>query len=687
MRDSSLPKAPFLSRLNHWGWPVGILLALWSVMVLPSVFFSDWFTLDVGYLLTTGREFPGNLMQILSPYDGSGRYFPVYFLFNFIQVRLFGNDLGDYYVVQSVMFLMASSATCYLLYRITRNFAATALLVVLVYFSTPNTENLFTIGKPEPIAYFCVIFIFLFAYLAQQAQRRVWPLYLGIVILFCLAVLSKETSVVLLGVFPTALVGSFLARKLELFRNGSKYYLGKYTPLLLALLAGMAVARIPYLAFDNVTTNTHSYTDYEITLPLIWKNFYFYLTQQPDIAFYGLSAVGLLLLVLRRVQKGAMRLSAADEANMIFVTGVLAVGWAYYIGLLFWRWPMAYYLYLPSLLFRVAAVYALYLTLRENLLTRRQLRIMASFIGLTLAYALVYWFYVSTAQISYSKMYAEAMKKYVELAQGNKEHRLVIESYQFYAEQRGNTPLALKLIANDDYRVDGIADQVDPAVNTPEMMKLLHVTPEDIDANEVNMPRQNDYLLVMTGDKLATWFVRGVTPYYSPDSILHKEGAYDMELVAEDRIYTPTLFPHVWTTSVEARPTYLGYKLYRITGKEPNFFWRFKFPDGWMGKHATLRVYPEYADRFTVTVSTPDFLPTNRLIVRQEGKVVKELPMEAGQEYSFELTRDKAQVPNHFSFDVENTVVPKSIKINKDTREIGILIRIDPVKKEAAKAE
>lgn len=337
---------------------------------------------------------------------------------------------------------------------------------------------------------------------------------------------------------------------------------------------------------------------------------------------------------------------------------------------------MGYYMFLPAIIFKFVAVYGL-VYLHEHLRVWGKTIRLALFGVFTLSvYALAHSYYVATSQFGYSRMYTEAISRYFEVSKPN--NRLVFESFPFYAEQVFNTKLMISLGFNETRTVEGIADLLNPEVVTPKMLKLLGISQKQLDDNEMAFPRRGDYVLLMTGNKLANWSVRGATPYFSDESILKKLGAYDMELIAENRLFTPSIYLDIWTERPYIGSTYFGYKLYKIASDRPKIIWHDRHPDGWIGRAASLRVFPEFGRSALVTVSTPSFNSPNWLTVLQDDVVIQKLTLIEGREVSFEISTNIERIPTNLRFEVENVVVPKNLKINKDKRELGVLIRVEP---------
>jgi hypothetical protein len=223
----------------------------------------------------------------------------------------------------------------------------------------------------------------------------------------------------------------------------------------------------------------------------------------------------------------------------------------------------------------------------------------------------------------------------------------------------------------------GIADLVDPAVITPEMMQLLLITDADLANNEKNFPKKDDYVIAITGNGLATWQVRGVAPFYGEGSFLQRDGSYDLQVVAEERSYFPSVFVNIWTQRFDARQTYVGYDLYKVV-EGPRFTWLGRYPDGWIGRRARLALFPEYVANALVHVSTSKYNPSNSVSVFRDEVLIDRVRLSEGTEHTFKLVPIARTSPTVFRFEVDRTFVPQKLHLNRDKRELGAMIRLEP---------
>ncbi|WP_394789269.1 hypothetical protein [Rhodoferax sp.] len=651
----------------------GGLALLWLLFTLPTVLLSQWFPLDIPALFNMGDHLHEWLPWILSPHNGSGRYFPIYWLYHCVQYLAFGANVGPYFVVLSVVYLVGTILICRIMWRMTGSVRIAGLLFVALYLNSPTAENLTTIGKGEPLA-FCLLAFVITVFRGDVIRGGMTRGSMALsALLFVTAIWIKETSLVLIGFSASGMVLCFV-----LGRVNSRYLkitpVRPYVGLSVGLSAGWLISKLPYVIAPKMNSLA-SYTDYRITVKMVTDNLLFYIQQQPDVLFFGLIALVLLATAFRSQWRQHGDVGAVSTpAMLVFALSLCAMGWAYWLAMLFWRWPMSYYMLLPSIIFKLGAFYGLYLLAHHGPARFWLVTIIKVMMTSVIACSAFAVYYIGASQIAYSRVYTDALVEYQKISGGKVP--LVIESYPFYSEQVGGTEGLLKnQLGGFTSRLTGIAEVLDPAVATPEMLDLLQVTPSQMEANVNNMPRKGEYLLVFTGNKLATWFLRGVTPYYSEDSMLKLEHVYDMELVAEKSIQLPAVFLHEWTKKLDFGLSYVGFKLYRVLTDKPRFLWRGRYPDGWVGFKSSLKIDRTFGKPVMLKLSAPDFTLPNRVSITKDGVLLKVLEFNDPNQVTVDLGPPPAD-STQLSFEVERAIAPKDIRLNKDSRKLGLLITL-----------
>jgi hypothetical protein len=648
---------------------------LWAAYLIPFMLYAKFFPLDLPGIFIVSDNLREYMHFIISPYRGAGRYFPFYWLFNCLNYYLFGTSVGQYYIVQSSIFGMATLFIISVFYKLTKSRSLSVALLVGIYFSTPVAENLATIGKAESISYFFIAWILLLFSRASVLKNsseyngNSTSNYILMGIGFVLALWTKETSLVLVGFCMSGLLFSFLMRRVDSGRRD--YFL-----LLATLVCAFFISRLPYFIFYGERGNENSYISYNITIKIIQDNIIFYTTQQPDVLLTGLISILLLYTIGKKLYFCPKNRGKDSFEKYVLVVSLCCMACGYYGVFLMWRWPQQYYMLLPAVIFKFCAFYGLYIASTYSLIKKTTKVVVVIGIVVCVVYSAASLYYVGACQIAYSMIYTEAIEKVAHLIDGK--NALVIESYPFYSEQIGGTGQLFKVALNKEIRTNGIADALDPAVPTPEILKLLSVTQQQLDDNYKNFPRRGDYLLVFTGDMLAHWFLRGVAPYNNEDSLLKEQNAYDMSLVAQRRLSFPAFFINVWTKKVSIDTVGVGYKIYRILEDEPKILWRGRYPDGWVGNDASLEVNPSYNMPIVVKYSSPYFALPNRLTIFKNGEMFKDIAINDTNEQTLVLS-EQPNSPVFFEFKVGNACSPKSVKLNNDFRVLGLRLSLDKV--------
>jgi hypothetical protein len=661
------------------------IIILWTVLILPAAFLNHLFPIDQGGLFDRSASAVGKFRSIISPYLGQdlaqglgqGRYFPFYRIYNALLFQIFSTNTTWYYLEQSVLFLVSALILTRIFTSVSSRGLATAFFAVAIFLSTPNVETLYTLYKAEPLVLFFSALVFLLFYFhSPQSYALSLSKCMAIALFFVLSIWSKETSVALFVFAAAGAMVAFLFSRIPILADYGRACLPRYLRLLVALGFGLALSQAPYWIFapDSPRLN-FTYTKFAITPGLVWRNLYFYFSQEPDVIGFGVLALVFLVIILRRAILNGKWHNQKAIFDFIFATSLLAMASSYGVIFSVWRFPMAYYLFVPAFLFRFVAAYGLYHVARGRLIGRRGLVISVIAAGGMLAYAVVYLWYAGASQVAYSRTYTNALRKYVSVSHAG--DSLFFEPFPFYAEQVEGTNEMLQVAFRARRRLYGIGDLVNPALVTREIRELVSVSDAELAVNEKNWPRKNDYLIAITGSELGKWQVRGVSPFYSDGSDLLRDGGYDMDLVGEESIYFPAVFVNVWTHLPNVRRVYSGYQIYRIrTG--PRFTWLGRYPDDWMGRRARLTLYPAYVSRALVHISTSRYNPRNNVTLLEDGVEIERGTLREGEERTIELRPRSGEKPTVFEFRVESTFFPEKLGLSDDLRELGALIRLEP---------
>ncbi|MEN3110443.1 hypothetical protein ACFONG_10015 [Uliginosibacterium paludis] len=653
---------------------IGCSILVWAIFLSPALF-SGWFPLDLPALVKIGSNFSDWFDWIVNPNTGSGRYVPVYWLFYALNYYIFGANFSLYFLFVTLLYISSAAIWGAVLLSLRRSVFWGVGLVVLIAVGSPVAESVYTLGKPEPLACFFVsLFLIVFFNGAFGVLRGAYRNF-ALVLLFLLSLWSKETSLALVGFAVTGVFVSLLVRRVR--SEAGQLIFVDYLRLLGVLFIGALISRVPYYFFEKAG-NDPSYVSYEVSWSLVRDNFLFYVAQQPDVFLFGLVSAFLLGYLFWRIYFWRVKCEGEDDRSVVFMISLCSLGWAFYLALLMWRWPMPYYMLFPALLFKVCAVYAGGKVLEGALRSLPKL-VFYGMVFCATAYGMLSMYYVALSQVQYSLVYESALRSYVEKSGGS--GRLMLESYPFYSEQVGGTGDVLEFLGGRESGVWGLADALDPAqVDKPDLLKLLGVTKADLDGNYKNFPSKGDYVLAFTGRKVGTWFLRGVAPYYQEESLLKKWNSYEMELVSEKELSAPAFFFSLWDSSPKIEETSVGYKLYRILGEEPRQVWRGLYPDGWGGKEVSLKVNSSFDSDVVAKISVPDFGLPNTISIFKDGILFKELDFRNTDEKTVVLAM-YGDREHEFRFVARSTVSPFELGMNKDRRDLGFMLSLSQVSK------
>lgn len=651
-----------------------IVIGVFIACSLPEVIFGNWFPMDIPVLFDKAINFHTSYLSILNPHNGSGRYTPIYYLYYYLNYLLFGINLHWFYLLQSLIFLISILGIVFFHWKETHKLESSLILFVFAYLGSPVAENLGTLGKPEPLALlFATLFLIIFVYLPSGTIKKTASKYILLILMYVTAIWTKETTAVIFVFAITGIIAPFIISKYT-SKPCSNDITKQYFLLFCIIMISTLIAKIPHFILPQLVSGNY-YTAYNITPSLICKNFKFYITQQPDVFICGILSSLFLFTQTKNYKYNNETLNSRNFKTFIFMVSLNMTAWAYYAGLLIWRWPMPYYMLLPSILFKLVLVHIFTISKKTIQLKKAFASFIIGLLILVGIYGAGNFYYVMQSQLSYSILFTNAISTFTQKSTETK-GALVVESYPFFAEQIGAIDYFTTMAGHKKYDIRGIGDIVDPATSSnKDVMELLQVTPSMLAANIKNLPHKNDYVLTFTGKKIATWFLRGVSPYFSEDSVLKTQGVYDMQLVAEKQISAPAIYLNTWTNKLNIDDTYLGYKLYRILSDRPKFIWNGRYLDSWIGKETTLLIDPSYNQKAYIRLSVPSFNLPATIDIYKDGKFFKKVIFKNTNEKTLFLT----DTPNNqvmFKFELDKTVIPKNIGIADDIREIGALINL-----------
>lgn len=644
-------------------WALGILGAVWAVTILPSVFFPYWAYLDDPEAIWRGSlafDLPDNYL----PNEYSGRFCPAYWLY-YALIHLFsGFDLTGYYLAQSLTFLGSAALLFVMGNRLAGNWRAGFAAALLFLTASPVAENAYTLGKPEPrilLLMLAAAVIFFFR-LESPKTHRAWMAWAGIPVLILLSMLTKETTMVLTVFGAAGLALTFLFRR----RNpGFRSDAIRWGAFLLCVALVVAGARtLFYLLLSENAPK--AYTNYPMTWAMVRDNLRFYFAQIPDIPILGGCAAASALLAFRR---------PVSVRKAVFSASLCLTGWAYFCGMLLWRWPLGYYLLIPAGFFS-ATFAASFFQSKSDVGFSRMLWILAAIVLLTRVYTIPYGIYVARAQKSVDRAFTELMGEYAKRALPGQ--RLLVEDWPFYVEPVDKSNRLLTYIwKREGLEVQGARDFLDGETVDPETLRLYaYAKVPDFAERHA---KTGDFVGRLTGNRAVPWFVRGVSPFVS---VLEKSGFQEaggeLDSLVERRYEWDGVF---WTPfrPVPSLETFsAGFRLYRVR-QSPFVFWESgRWADGWIGESATCRIrMTEPAAPFFVEGSVPPEGIPCEIRMFQDDEWIEAFPLNRAGSFSFPLILNATdRMGTELRFETTRTFVPREAGTGPDDRRLGAVLNI-----------
>jgi hypothetical protein len=358
----------------------------------------------------------------------------------------------------------------------------------------------------------------------------------------------------------------------------------------------------------------------------------------------------------------------------VFVCALFFTGVAYVLGLLIWRWPLGYYLLVPSSFFSIAIAIMLRSLFRPSI-SNRIGYIAVVLILLTRVYSIPYFSFIAHAQKYQDKIYTEAIGHYIRTAKSGE--RLIVEEWPFFIEPVVQSNRLLKIYRREHLLVEGVQDILNNMTISAETMKLHQVS--EVPDIKSRQPRKDDYILALTGNRLSPWMLRGISPFLNEKESVYKVRGLDLEMIATDNIKwngveftAPFLLPKLRTYSN-------GYSLYKVKDSLPTFFWEGRWSDNWISSKAkcSLRV-SKPGKRFTFEVFVSEHTIPTSLNIIKDNKIIKKVTLDKAGPFSFTLDNFSAAKDGfvHVEFNAEKTFNPKNLGLSNDNRNLSVRLRV-----------
>jgi hypothetical protein len=599
----------------------------------------------------------------------SGRYVPAYNLLNALLFKIFKYELYGFYFIQSLFVLASMALVYYLAKNMTGSVSSGIFAVFLATTASPVAENVYTLGKSEPIILFCLLFqlaVFTAVIQSPKDRQRGMRIAAHVLILLTLfvAALTKETAgVYIVFAFTGLLLAMFMTKK---DRADNEGVVKNYFTLLSMNVCAVIAARLLFYVLKH-PDSIDSYTSYSITYDLFVDNLRYYVKQQPDVLILGIVSAILLPWLLLRRDKIPMKV-------LLFTSALFAQGTAYVVGLLLWRWPMGYYLFIPSTLFSLTAVTTLSLITR-NIQLRKIGAVLMAVILATGVYGIIEFWYLANAQKAQDMMYTEAILEYVKRASPGE--RLLVEDWTFFEEPVSQSNILVrKILSKDALAVEGIQDVI-YGTEIPENIKILYgVTDKAIQDKLSRAPRPNDYVLAFSGSRSARWALRGVAPYLNTNDSFYASN-YQVQKIIEDEVaWYGVQFAGFSAPSLQRYTS--KYQLVQIKESSPPPVWERRWIDGLMGRKATCYVWVAEKNKIIFRGHASEHIVPASLTITHAGKTIKTVRFASPGPFSIDVTGHlrPSQEWARLDLEIDKTYNLHTMNISPDGRDIGIRITL-----------
>lgn len=635
-----------------------LLFATWCVMFLPALKNAGWFYYDTPTNILRAQSIFNNMSSLL-PSSRSERIIPMFWFFQSLIYGLFGLDPIYFFIFRILVVLLSGTLIYKIVLHYTKSQTNSLLSGVIFFTSSAIAENAFTIGKSEPL-FLAIILLIIYIVREKNEQihkHKVLMISFILIILTCALQLTKETGVIVLIYFISILICLIILSKKKAIECKSE--IRKYLIYMGASVFGLLLAIIPY----SINKVELDYTTYQINISLILNNLKFYFFQQPDILMLILISLGISLYHLLTFQGNSKEILI--EKCIYFSLSIVSI--AYIGGMLFWRFALGYYLYVPAGIISIAFVGILKNVIVSKFNRRRLIYFMAFSLIITRIYSIPYFYYVSTSQKAQEHIFTEAMETYSILA--NNGERLICEQWPIYCEAVVQSNVLMRIIAKEkDLEVIGISDILDKS----------HLK-KDIPNEEEIMPKVGDYVIQLYSYHPSYWFVRGVSPVISNQNSKLKARGYKLDLVSNHSISIKEPILNIGLKKLGIEDNITGYNLYQITDASFNeMVWEGRYTDKWIGKSASLTYSKDTT--FKIVIKNNSINTYNSIVILNNNNIVKAIEIEKNSTITVEINEEEIQQNENglykIDFEVENTFNPKQNNLSEDNRDLGVIINL-----------
>lgn len=178
--------------------PILIITILSILLMLPRILSAQYGLLDDGMTFIAGQEMVAGTWG-LDWKAGSGRFRPMYWIFNAAVMLLFPENAAGAFCINTAVLILSNLIIYWIVFHLFRNTNPALFSALFFLFSGPIIETFYTISKAEHFQVLCILLSIFFMMKASgsRVRRNQIGMYLAAFLAITAAMLTKETSVVM----------------------------------------------------------------------------------------------------------------------------------------------------------------------------------------------------------------------------------------------------------------------------------------------------------------------------------------------------------------------------------------------------------------------------------------------------------------------------------------------------------
>jgi len=627
-----------------------ILLVLLNVILFRIIgYYSDYFYLDTPLRMMWVKR---SISSFFFHRDVEVTYLS--FVPQILANRVFGDSVKVLYLAQFVVFILGIVVLYMLLSKLLKSKLARVICVLVVYTLSTFAENIFTNGKAETtvLVSFILFSYFFYLILFDKNNNLQISKYVFFEISIIFTLFSKVTGIVIIvPVIILYLYYSFYEKNSEKKKK------------MLTILVLVSLNLLLWFVYNKVFRIPSTYTSYNITFYSIYNNLYSYIKYNFDVFFMGIIS---FVFILREI------FSKERNEDVSFLLAINLMGWAYIVGMCFWRWSSSYYL------FPVSALFAISTTSFFRSKEFKEKSIVLILIVIVGVYGIRTNYLVATSQIDVGQIYAESINDILDLSEADA--RVLIATSDFYEEPVVQTQRLLNNVFDKKIQICGINQNLlnKNMKDYSDILALYGYTLEQYNVLKEGLnPKKGDYIIVYENDRNFYGNIRGINPSLINNGIDDSLKQYDLKLLSENKIERKYIGLDNRKLTIKAN--YAGYKLYQVN--KVRSYVQGVYQDGWTEENFVIKNYT-IGEGLQISIrdigTTINGYKENDLSIYVNDKKIENFIVRGTNEViDMDSTLKGFEGSIDINFSVNKTFCPLDLGFSSDNREIGLCIIVN----------